>query len=70
MKTDHPALRHQKRLRQLWQTAFGDTDDFLDSFYDTAFAPENCLCIFENDGPVAVLYWIDCDLEDRKLDYI
>lgn len=70
MKTDYPALRHQKRLRQLWQTAFGDTDDFLDSFYDTAFALENCLCIFENDGPVAVLYWIDCHLEDRKLAYI
>lgn len=70
MKTDHPAARHLPRLRQLWQTAFGDTDDFLDSFYETAFMPENCLCIFENDTPAAVLYWIDCELDGHKLAYI
>ena len=70
MKTDHPAVRHLPRLRQLWQTAFGDTDDFLDCFYETAFVPENCLCIFEQDVPVAVLYWIDCELDGHKLAYI
>ena len=70
MKIDHPAARHLPRLRQLWQTAFGDTDAFLDSFYETAFVPENCLCLFEQDAPAAVLYWIDCELEARKLAYI
>lgn len=70
MKTDHPTSRHQKRLRQLWQQAFGDTNAFLDCFFETAFLPENCLCTFENDAPVAVLYWIDCHLAGRKLAYI
>ena len=70
MKTEHPSPRHMARLRQLWQQAFGDTDAFLDSFYETAFLPENCLCILEQDIPAAVLYWIDCALEGRKLAYI
>jgi len=70
MKTDHPAPRHRRKLRQLWQVAFGDTDAFLDCFYETAFVPENCLCILDADQPIAVLYWIDCQLAEEKLAYI
>lgn len=70
MKTDHPAPRHRRKLRQLWQAAFGDTDAFLDCFYETAFVPENCLCILDADQPIAVLYWIDCQLAEEKLAYI
>lgn len=70
MRTDHPAPHHIPRLRQLWQAAFGDTDVFLDSFYQTGYAPDRCLCILEGDLPVAVLYWLDCTLQEQKLAYI
>jgi len=49
MLTDHPASHHIPQLRQLWKTAFGDTDAFLDSFFRTAFSPVRCRCILEED---------------------
>lgn len=70
MKTEHPSPRHMAQLRQLWQQAFGDTDDFLDSFYGTAYAPDRCLCILLEDRPAAALYWLDCTLQEHKLAYI
>lgn len=63
-KTDLPGLR------SLWQTAFGDTDDFLDCFFRTAYAPDRCRCIFQGETLAAVLYWLDCRLKGEKYAYI
>ena len=49
-------------LRRLWQTAFGDTDAFLDDFFSTAYAPERSRCITVDGEIAAALYWFDCDL--------
>ena len=69
MRFDHPTPAQTKGLRQLWQEAFGDTDAFLDGFFQTAFSPERCL--YAGDGGVkAALYWFDCDLEDEKIAYL
>lgn len=70
MLTDHPASHHIPQLRQLWKTAFGDTDAFLDSFFRTAFSPVRCRCILEEDRIAAVLYWFDCTLQEQKIAYI
>ena len=70
MKTDHPSLCHRDQMRKLWQDAFGDTDVFLDSFYSTAYTPDQCLGIFIGEELAAVLYWIDCHIQDQKLAYI
>lgn len=70
MDFDHPSPRHIPQLRQLWQTAFGDTDAFLDSFFHTAFAYDRCRCVLDGDRPCAVLYWFDCSVEHQKFAYI
>ncbi|MGM9589732.1 MAG: GNAT family N-acetyltransferase [Faecousia sp.] len=70
MRIDHPSSHHRKQLRSLWQQVFGDTDDFLDSFYRTACAPDRCRCVLVDDKVAAALYWIDCSLDDQKLAYI
>ncbi len=70
MFTDYPSDRHSHQLRQLWKTAFGDTDAFLDSFFRTAFSPERCRCVLEENRVAAVLYWFDCTVENRKFAYI
>ena len=58
------------QLRELWQRAFGDTDDFLDDFFSTAFAPHRSRCITVDGDLAAVLYWFDCTLEQKKLAYL
>ena len=57
-------------LRRLWKEAFGDSDAFLDAFFSTAFHPERFMAIWEQERPVAALYWFDCQLEGRKIAYI
>ena len=57
-------------LRELWKKAFGDTDEFLDLFFSTAYAPERCRLIAEREMVQSALYWFDCFLEDRKIAYI
>ena len=70
MKIDFPSPHHMDQQRSLWQTAFGDTDCFLDCFFRTAYAPDRCRCVLEKDEITAVLYWIDCSVKDQKLAYI
>ena len=57
-------------LRQLWQEAFGDSEETLDSFSATSFSPDRCHYICDGDTPVSALYWFDCELSGYKLAYI
>lgn len=57
-------------LKRLWQEAFGDTEEALNAFFATAFSPNRCNYILENDVPVSALYWFDCRLDGQKLAYI
>ena len=57
-------------LRELWKKAFGDTDEFLDMFFSTAYAPDRCRCIADENTVQSVLYWFDCFLDGRKMAYI
>lgn len=59
-----------KALKQLWQEAFGDSDDFIDLFFSAGYSPQRCHFIAKNSIPVSALYWFDCQLEGRKLAYI
>ena len=57
-------------LRQLWQEAFGDSQETLDAFFATGFSSERCHFLVENEIPVSALYWFDCALGGKKLAYI
>ena len=57
-------------LRQIWQEAFGDSDDALDKFAATGFCPDRCHYICDGAIPVSALYWFDCELDGQKLAYI
>ncbi len=59
-----------QELRHLWQNTFGDSDAFLDTFFDTAFSFDRCLCASHNDSIVAALYWFDCTFSNQKIAYI
>ena len=70
MVTDFPQMHHIPQLRQLWKTAFGDTDAFLDSFFETGFSSERCRCITDGEQVAAMLYWFDCEYRGQKLAYL
>ena len=64
MKNDIPGLR------QLWKLAFGDTDEFLDSFFSAAYSPERCHLLKVDNRVAAALYWFPCSCSDQKIAYI
>ena len=70
MRFDHPAPEHLAGLQDLWIQAFGDTREFVNSFFTTAFSPQRCLCVPDGDNVRAALYWFDCNLADRKIAYL
>lgn len=57
-------------LKRLWKTVFGDPEEFIDTFFDVAFAPERCKYVEKDGEAVSALYWLDCEYEGGKLAYI
>ncbi len=57
-------------LKALWAEAFGDSPDFIDSFYATAYSPSRCLCIAEGTEILAAAHWLRCQQGSHQLAYI
>ena len=70
MKIDFPTPDQIPELAQLWQTAFGDTEEFTDGFFDTAFSAARCRCGVVDGRVVAALYWFDVRCQDQRMAYI
>lgn len=58
------------KLRALWKQAFGDSDEFLNSFFDIGFSPERCGSIWDGEDPVAAAYWFEMERGGKRLAYI
>lgn len=70
MVIDSPRESQICGLRQLWKLAFGDSDDFLDAFFGTAFSADRCRCVTEGEQVAAALYWFDTEFEGQKVSYL
>ena len=70
MIIDHPGKNHIEQLKKLWQSAFGDDQAFIDSFFRTAFAYDRCRCVLREDRVAGAVYWFDCSWQGGKLAYV
>lgn len=59
-----------ERLKELWSLAFGDSMEFIELFFDTAYAPDHCLYLTEGEQITSALYWLDCEYKGQKQAYI
>ena len=66
----HPETENIPALTQLWIQSFGDTEDFVKTFFATGYAPDRCMLCLEEDTVVAALYWFDCHWEGKKIAYL
>lgn len=55
--------------KALWSAAFGD-DGWINSFFRTAYRPENTSAIFRDGQLAAGLAWMDVTCEGRRLAYL
>ena len=70
MIIDSPTPVPAPSLKRLWREAFGDTEEFLDTFFTTAFSADRFRCAMEDGEAVAALYWFDCLYEGGRIAYI
>ena len=70
MTIKHPTPDRIPALKALWQEVFGDTEAFLDSFFNLAFSPERSLCFAEGDAVFGAVYWFDCTWNGKKVAYL
>ena len=70
MRCDYPTAAQIPGLRMLWKEAFGDTDLFLDTFFDRGFHPHRCRCITEQGAVLAALYWFEVSCDRQKYAYL
>ena len=70
MTIDFPTSPQIPQLRSLWQEAFGDTDQYLDAFFSTAYSPDRCRCITADGQVAAALYWFNCFSKGNPIAYI
>ncbi|MBR6596115.1 MAG: GNAT family N-acetyltransferase [Oscillospiraceae bacterium] len=70
MKIDYPVPKQYHELVELWQEAFGDTEEYIDGFFCTAFSPARCRCMVINKTVAAALYWMDVRLGEQRFAYL
>ena len=66
----NPIEADTKALKALFKQGFGDTDEFIEHFFLTAFSQSRCTCAYDNGRICAALYWFDCFCKDEKIAYL
>jgi len=57
-------------LKQLWMLTFGDSAEFVDLFFATAYDPRRCRFLSNGELPTAALYWLDTEYRGQKFAYL
>ena len=70
MTIDYPTQAQIPALKNLWTLAFGDGEEFLTPFFETAWAPDRCRCVEAEGQTVAALYWFESFFGSRRLAYV
>lgn len=70
MKIDFPTPGQGQQMVGLWQDAFGDSLEFIEGFFCTAYSPSRCRCLTVDGRVAAGLYWLDVQYEDQRFAYL
>ena len=57
-------------LRTLWTECFGNEEDWIDVFFQTAFDPTHVCCLTRRGQLAAALCWMDTYCQGRPLAYL
>lgn len=60
----------EHKLRALWKLVFGDTEEFLDAFFQNGFSIDRCRYFTDGEQLTAALHWLDCEYEGEKYAYL
>ncbi len=64
-----PVESDYENLKLLWQTAFDDSKESLDFFFENTVSPERVIAAFDHNNPVSVLYMLESVIVVDKKEY-
>ena len=70
MTVEYPSAEQIPGLRALWKEAFGDSDVFLNAFFETGFSTSRCRCVTEGGKVAAALYWFGVTCGAQRFAYL
>ena len=70
MKIDFPTPDQGLQMVDLWQEAFGDSLEFIEGFFCTAYSPSRCRCLTVDGRVAAGLYWLDAEYKNQRFAYL
>ncbi len=53
------AKKHLEQMKNLWRDTFGDTDEFIDLFFEKFYRPRKTFLRFDGDTLVSMLFYMD-----------
>lgn len=56
-------------LKQLWRIVFGDTEAYINLFFDHRFSPEHTMVALFEGAPVAMLYLLPITIQQDNVNY-
>lgn len=63
MKITSASLTDREDLKQLWKTAFGDSDEYINNFFNELFAPSFCIIAKEGSELAGMLFLLPAELQ-------
>lgn len=55
-----------ENLKELWQTAFDDSKESLDCFFENTVSSERVLAVFKEGKPVSTLYMLESEIINKE----
>lgn len=65
-----PEVHNIHALKNIWKICFGDTDEYINTFFEKGFKPEYALVALYDFKPVGMLYLLPALLEYKGKEYI
>ncbi len=60
MQITHPTYSDTETLKKIWKDTFGDTDEYINLFFEKKYVPENTFVIKEKETILSVIYSFPC----------
>ena len=60
----------ESKLRILWKLVFGDSEEFLDGFFQKGFSFQRCRYYTQGEQVTAALHWLDCQYAEQRYAYV
>ena len=70
MNIKSPSQGDLPKLKALWKEAFGDTDEYIDTFFSVAFSEDRCFSAWDGDKLAGALYFFNCSFDGHPIAYL